>query len=159
MKRHPALQDLSRDHFTALLRANHVRRALQDDPAVPSREEAQKALMDLWWNELDLHFQEEEVDLLPHLQQSDDPAAEALRARLESDHQALREGFQALEAGADDARWDDVAAHLIRHARWEEEGLFEWLQEALDEAALQRLWEASRRFRTETRGPQAVGPK
>lgn len=157
MKRHPALQDLSRDHFTALLRANHVRRALQDDPRVPPLDEARKAFLGLWGDELDLHFQEEDVDLLPHLQ-GGDAEADALRARLEEDHAALREGFGALEVGADDEAWDRVAAHLVRHVRWEEETLFQWFQDHLDEDALQRLWDASRRFRTEKRGPASVGP-
>lgn len=153
MKRHPALQDLSRDHFTALLRATHVRRAAQGDENVPSFEQARAAFTALWEEELALHFDEEDTTLRPLLK-----AAPELLERLDADHADLRTKLDSPPGNEDEREWSRIAEHLIRHARWEEEHMFPWIQDHLDEEGLQRLWETSKAFRLAARGPQSIGP-
>lgn len=160
MKRHPALQDLSRDHFTALNHVVQVRRVVEGDRFARPVSEVGGALRSFWESELELHFEEEEATIVPRIGE-----APELLARFESDHAALREGFQDIAAmkGEGGDSWDldrmwEVAQLLGRHARWEEEHLFQWLQDNLDEPALQALWDESQAFRHRTRGPGAVGP-
>lgn len=144
VKRHPAFQDLSRDHFTALNRSLQMVRAVEGHPAAWPVGEAFAAFRMLWERDgLKAHFLEEETDLLPVLRTH---GGSALADRLLDEHDALRQAFGAL-----DARKPEQAAAAARsltaHARWEEDTLFEWLQAALSETELQDILARSRSFR------------
>lgn len=153
MKRHPALQDLSRDHFTALNRALQMVRAVEGHPRAWPVGEAFAAFQALWRHGgLPAHFHEEEADLVPVLRGH---GAGHLADRLLREHDALRDGFAHL-APDDPLQAAATATALRGHARWEEDVVFEWLQENLAEGDLQALWAASRGFRAANGLP--VGP-
>lgn len=145
VKRHPAFQDLSRDHFTALNRCLQVVRSVEGHPSARPFAHALAQFVDLWEHDgLKAHFVEEETDLVPVLRQRDAPH---LAERLVQEHDDLRRRFTALST----ARPEEAAAAarlLTAHARWEEDVVFEWLQAHLGEAELQDLLARSQRFRT-----------
>lgn len=156
MKRHPALQDLSRDHFTALNHVVQIRRIAEEDRFARPLGEVAREFVDFVDRELLLHFDEEEETLVPHLAE-----APELARRLLEDHAALRDALDRLLGMRDD--WDldtswEVAQALERHIRWEENELFALLQESLDEKTLQALSDDSEAFRLRTRGAAAIGP-
>ena len=116
MKRHPALQSLSRDHHTALSLGNRIRRQPHAD---------HQADIDRHRAELLRHFEEEEQRFAchwPHLPPE-------LCQRFEHEHMQLR----ALLAGrpTDAARLAEV---LIAHVRFEERELFNAIQNLLPPA-------------------------
>lgn len=140
MKRHPAFQDLSRDHYVALNRSLQVLRAAEGHPRARPLEHAVAQFSDLWEHDgLRQHFGEEEADLVPVLRSK---GAGGLAQRLLDEHAALRDGFGALPERA-----ADTARGLMAHARWEEDTVFEWLQDHLTAAELEGLLRQSRSFR------------
>lgn len=143
MQRHAAFQDLSRDHLVALLRALHVERALAGHPRAPTYDEAFDAFQRLWTHDgLDAHFLEEDTDLLPVLLSG----SPALAARLMEEHAALRHGFVGLRR--ENAAAARATADLLRrHARWEEDEVFPWLESYLSASELERLRQESAAFR------------
>ena len=144
MKRHPAFQDLSRDHFTALNRCLQVVRAVEGHPSARPLPHAVAQFRDLWEHDgLQAHFREEETDLVPVLQAR---VAPELAQRMLEEHASLAQGFAALD-GRDPAHALATAKALTAHARWEEDTVFEWLQRHVPDAELAGLLEASRRFR------------
>lgn len=156
MKRHPAFQDLSRDHFTALNRSLQVIRAVEGHASARPYEEARSAFAALWRTDgLASHFLEEEHDLVPVLQSRGDPGG--LADRLLREHDDLRGRLEAVAVGtASPPQTTDAARRLMAHARWEEDTVFEWLQANLDEAALADLLARGRSFRQANGLP--VGP-
>jgi hemerythrin-like domain-containing protein len=126
VKRHPALQELSRDHQHALAVALKARRA---EPG------AAEALRDFLEEEGYAHFALEERVLLPAFVpygDVDDPRI----ARMLVDHVRLRAVDQL----------DVVAAGelLEAHVRLEEREIFPWIEEAMPEPALDALGRALR---------------
>ena len=144
MKRHPAFQDLSRDHYTALNRSLQLVRAVDGHPSARPYEQAKAQFADLWEHDgLRQHFLEEETDLVPVLRER---GAGELAARMLREHESLRAGFAGL-AQAAPADAAATARSLTAHARWEEEVVFEWLQDHLTPAALAELLARSQGFR------------
>lgn len=163
MKRHEALQDLSRDHYFALVQSQQVRKAIAKDKGAMSVKEAAKDLVRFYDKEGRHHFDEEEQVLLPilgrHVNLDDDPMAQHLL----EDHEWLRDAFRRLsdqiEAGEKyEPLLEEVGARLGEHARFEEDKLFPRLQRELDTAELGQVHEASQEYRRRTRGDVAVGP-
>lgn len=153
MKRHPAFQDLSRDHYVALNRSLQVVRAVEGHPQARPFDHAKAQFMDLWEHDgLRQHFLEEETDLVPVLQAN---GAGELSARMLQEHADLRKAFGGLQ-DASPAGAAQAARALMAHARWEEDVVFEWLQANLAEEKLQELLDKSARFRTAQGLP--VGP-
>lgn len=154
MKRHPALQDLSRDHFVALNHVVDVKRVVEGDRFSKGIGPVWEAFVELAHNVLPDHFAQEEELLLPHLEA---PGREDHARRLEADHARLRQSFLKLAVAAPDAQtlWN-VAEDLRLHVRWEEDELFKRLQQWLSEAELAELVMAGASFRQQARMP--VGP-
>lgn len=123
MKRHPALQDLSREHYGALKLARDGKAAaLSGDAAAVAALAAR--IGGEFESELEPHFREEETELLPFLEAAGETS---LVARTLAEHAELR----ALSA----ALWQPDAATLQRfsellaaHVRFEERTLFEAAQ-------------------------------
>ncbi|MBN9422842.1 MAG: hemerythrin HHE cation-binding protein [Candidatus Accumulibacter sp. 66-26] len=123
MKRHATLQDLSREHHTALKLALDAKRAAQ--AGEPARVQAlAQACAELFPRELEPHFVVEEVDLLPLLAQAGE---DALVARTRHEHAQLR-ALAAQLPGADAALLLRFAELLAEHVRFEERELFEVAQ-------------------------------
>ena len=132
MKRHPQLQNLSREHHQALQLALQARRAAASgDPA------AMAAVVDAcrtaFPRELEPHFVAEEETLLPLLVAAGETT---LVSRFESDHAALRrfaDQFSAAQA-VDAATLLVFADCLNGHVRFEERELFVALETQLGAA-------------------------
>lgn len=154
MRRHPALQDLSRDHFTALNQVVEVKRVVEDNQHAKPLDSVWAAFLRLTGEELPPHFDEEEAHLLPLLETEE---RREYAERLQSDHARLVKAFAGLRAMRPDIQplWN-AAEDLRLHIRWEEDELFERLQAWLSEAELDALWERSKAFREQEGRP--VGP-
>lgn len=125
MRRHPALQPLSRDHHDVLL---HARRLRGEDARVDVA-----AAIDRFRRYHDAvlvhHFHEEEEALLPDL-------PPGLGSRLVAEHNDLRRRAASLRADEDAMGLGEA---LRAHVRFEEDVLFQHLQASLNESDLARL--------------------
>jgi len=135
IERHEALAPFSRDHYTGLVQAQHLKKAAESDAV--ARRKAIAEFVDAWDNEIAEHFADEER-LLPAL------AGDTDRQRLIAEHQQLTDL-------ADQARvlrrQPDPDAQVVRqigqtldqHIRWEERELFVRLQDQLSNEQLAEL--------------------
>ena len=147
MRRHPTLQDLSRDHHDVLVHARRLRGLDARVDAAHARERflryADAVLLH--------HFSEEDAVLAPLAQP-------AHRGRLAAEHADLRRRIAWLaEAAADpalDAAQKELGEALRLHVRFEEDVLFADLQDRLDDVALAGLADELGAFRRQVR-PQA----
>lgn len=119
MKRCPELQELSREHHTALRLALHWRRAA-DSGDEPQIDAACSHLRQTFHAELLPHFREEEHALLPRMEAA---GASALAARTLIEHRAMQRLARELELPDGDVlrRFADL---LTEHVRFEERELF-----------------------------------
>lgn len=126
MKRHTALQQLSREHHTALKLARQARLACETGHAAAIAEAA-RAINACFPDELEPHFRIEEKDLLPALQALGEE--EAVRRTL-AEHAELRALDRQLRQ-PDSASLMRFATLLADHVRFEERELFELAQRRL----------------------------
>ncbi len=127
MKRHQTLQDLSREHHTALTLALAARRAA--DSGDPRQVEASaRKCGEVFASSLEPHFVVEETTLLPAMARAGE---QALVARTLREHDALRALCGELAAG-DAATLQRFAELLSAHVRFEERQLFAAAQAALE---------------------------
>lgn len=166
MERHDALKDLSRDHFAVLNRCQEVRHTLEGGHRAFPVPKMVERLLVFWDDVVQFHFEEEEEVLLAALEPHLDLDADEDVARMLDDHDWFRETFPKLrdarDAGDEEAMRDllaEVGEALHDHARFEDRLLFDKVQGLLDEEELQALWEASKAYRTQNRGPSSVGPR
>ncbi len=164
MQRHPALQDLSRDHFDALALAQLIRRSMEGHEMGGTPEQAATRLVEAWEQELAWHFREEEEVLLPIHQRHVDPAEDETIRRVLSDHAWFRDEVpalvQALEAGEPIGdRVARIGERLHDHARLEDREWFPAIEASLSEAELDELAHRSRAYRKAHRGREAIGPR
>ncbi|MCP2039478.1 hemerythrin-like domain-containing protein [Neisseria sp. HSC-16F19] len=117
MKRHPALQDFSREHHTALSLANRIRKQPQAD---------HQADIERHRDELLQHFDAEEQQFLPYWPQ----LPIALQQRFAAEHAELRRLLAQTPADA-----AQLAELLTAHVRFEERELFNAIQDLLPPAA------------------------
>lgn len=135
MKRHPALESLSREHHHALVVAQRLKRATDS-----TADEARAAFLDYWDRDGREHFHEEEEILLPALARFADPD-QPMIARVLIDHVRIRRFAAEL---ADAGPLDDLHAlgrELERHVRREERELFGLIEQVLPEPELVALAE------------------
>jgi hemerythrin-like domain-containing protein len=137
MKRHPALQPLSRDHHIALVAAQRLRRAGAGE-AVAARD----AFLEFWREHGAKHFRVEEDVLLPAFAVHADPDADCV-ARMLMDHVRIRAAAQRLERDADPAleALHALGTMLERHVRLEEREVFPLIEETLPPEAAEELVE------------------
>jgi hemerythrin-like domain-containing protein len=134
MKRHPALQTLSRDHHQTLVVAQRLRRAGDHDAG-----EAQTAFLEFWRNEGELHFRVEEEVLLPRFA-AVGGAETAAVARVLIEHAEIRLRAMRLQGGAASAALlKELGELLAVHVRLEERELFPAIEDSLDHRQLRRL--------------------
>ena len=127
MKRHRNLQELSREHHSALQLALRAKRAATSGDQTIIEATA-VACLTAFRTELDPHFVVEETTLLPLLIAADE---DALISQFESDHQALRDlGVQLQQPDA--ATLLAFAERLTAHVRFEERELFVVLERLMD---------------------------
>lgn len=134
MKRHPALQQLSRDHHHALVVAQRLKRA---DAAVAP--DACRTFLSYWEDDGRRHFRQEEEILLPACAAYMD-VTQPVVAGVLTDHIQIR--HLADQLGAEEVPVEllhDLGRRLDQHIRKEERELFPLIEQAMPEAELQRL--------------------
>jgi hemerythrin-like domain-containing protein len=138
VKRHAALQPLSRDHHVALVAAQRLRRA-SDADAVGAR----AAFLEFWTAHGAHHFRVEEDVLLPAFAAHGDPEAPCV-VRMLVDHVRIREQAQRLqrEPAPRVEALHALGTALERHVRLEEREVFPLIEEALPPEAADALVEA-----------------
>jgi hemerythrin-like domain-containing protein len=137
VKRHRALQPLSRDHHVALVAAQRLRRATDADA-----DAARAAFLEFWDSHGALHFRVEEDVLLPAFAAYGDPADTRVVEML-VDHVRIRAAAAALaggEAGLDALH--ALGTALERHVRLEERQVFPLIEETLPAEAAEQLVDA-----------------
>lgn len=133
LKRHPALQPLSRDHYVGLVQARRLAKAADGNGV--DRRAAVAAFLDAWDADIAEHFDDEERLLAPL-------ADDAGRTRLCGEYDRIRalveEARERRRRIDPDARWvRSLGRALHDHIRWEERELFP----AIESAANDRLTE------------------
>lgn len=141
LKRHLALQPLSREHMSGLIQARNLQRAAGGE--AHERRTAVEAFVRVWHTEIREHFDDEERLLLPLTECSE------LRDRLLAEHGALRELAERCtrepETSASDATMMQRLGRLLHdHIRWEERIFFESIQREHPEELNRLLQEADR---------------
>jgi hemerythrin-like domain-containing protein len=137
MKRHRALQPLSRDHHVALVAAQRLRRAAEGDATA-----AREAFLAFWHEHGADHFRVEEEVLLPVAAGWIDPEADCI-VRMLVDHIRIRAAAQRLEheAGPTLDELHHLGSALERHVRLEEREVFPLIEAAMPELEAERLVE------------------
>lgn len=133
MKRHPALEQLSRDHHHALVVAQRLKRA-----QASTADEAREAFLDYWTSEGRAHFREEEEILLPTLARFTDPDQPVV-TRVLLDHVRIRRLAAELADDSPLAQLHTLGAELQQHVRREERDLFGVIEETIPEIELLEL--------------------
>lgn len=134
MKRHPSLQQLSRDHHHALVVAQALKRAKPETAAA-----AREGFLDYWTADGREHFREEEEILLPTFAGFANPDQPVV-ARVLIEHVLIR--HLADDVAADSPPLEclhRLGTELEHHIRREERELFPLIEQALPEAELARL--------------------
>jgi hemerythrin-like domain-containing protein len=135
MKRHPALQQLSRDHHRALVAAQRLKRA-GDSGA----KEARARFLEYWDADGNAHFREEEEFLLPAVAGFID-AEEPVIARVLVDHVRIRHLAAKLAGDWDLASLRALGSQLEQHVRLEDRELFPLIERTMPETQLVALAE------------------
>jgi hemerythrin-like domain-containing protein len=137
VKRHRALQPLSRDHHVALVAAQRLRRATANDAGA-----ARSTFLEFWNEHGAKHFRVEEDVLLPAFAAYGDPG-DARIARMLVEHVRIRAAAAALARGdADLEALHALGTALEQHVRLEEREVFPLIEETLPEEAAERLVDA-----------------
>jgi hemerythrin-like domain-containing protein len=138
VKRHAALQPLSRDHHVALVAAQRLRRATEADAAA-----AREAFLEFWREHGAHHFRVEEDVLLPAYAAYGDPE-EPCVVRMLVDHVRIREQAQRLERETTPSveSLHALGTALERHVRLEEREVFGLIEAALPPEAAEKLVDA-----------------
>lgn len=132
MKRHAALQPLSRDHHVALVAAQRLRRATPETAI-----DARAHFLAFWHEHGARHFRVEEDVLLPLFAAHADPDTAAI-ARMLMDHVRIRARALAVAtAGVDELH--ALGEELAEHVRLEERQVFPLIEASLSDAAAAEL--------------------
>ncbi|MFO0836132.1 MAG: hemerythrin domain-containing protein [Phycisphaerales bacterium] len=139
LKRHAALQPLSREHMGGLIQARNLQRAAELGQTDRTRAVAE--FVAVWRAEIREHFDDEERLLLPLTR------SEELRRRLLAEHGELRQLARKCEndprtTASDPAMLRRLGTLLHDHIRWEERDFFEAVQRDHPEALAELVSEA-----------------
>ena len=129
MKRHPQLQDLSREHHGALKLARAARQAAESGQAENVAALARR-VVDRFAAELDPHFRVEESGILVALARAGETALVQRTLKEHAELRALASTFSTAEAAesAEAAMLSRFGDLLASHVRFEERELFEAAQ-------------------------------
>lgn len=154
MKRHPALQDLSRDHQLFLLNCRHIAWLVNGDPRGKPFDQTLAGFLAFWDEVGVLHIDEEQTVLFAHLAAA---GADAHVAQLRAEHDAITAQIAALRQAPTAEALGMIGQVLHDHVRFEERVVFENAQMTLNDAQLDALWSSSIAFREAARGLASVG--
>jgi hemerythrin-like domain-containing protein len=136
MKRHEALEQLSRDHHQALFQAMRLKRAEEDDAS-----DVLGDFLDFWFGVGYLHFRAEEEVLLPAYSAYADASRDEV-VRVLVDHVEIRREAHELGGLTSDPppeRLHKLGERLDAHVRHEERVLFPLIEDALPDDELARV--------------------
>lgn len=141
MKRDPALQSLSHDHYEGLQFSARLKRSLAAGHSLPDLARDSVAF---WRDHLVPHFKLEELHIVPLLEEVSPPMA----ARLLDEHRWIASAITAIEdePNQDGGSLDAFAEALISHIRFEEREAFPAVEASADAetlAAIQAALETS----------------
>jgi hemerythrin-like domain-containing protein len=138
MKRHPALIYLSRDHQQGLMLAQLLKKSAPEYKGLPTDAVGKmNYAKDLYNNELDQHFNEEEDFVFPYLTNKSKEIDE-LVAEILSEHKILKKSILTLDDNEQlIENMDKIGFLLEAHIRKEERVLFEKIPEILSEEELE----------------------
>jgi hemerythrin-like domain-containing protein len=120
--RRPELSPLSKEHKAGLLFIDQVRKGLNN----VDLERIRNYVRWYWKNHIRPHFYQEERILLPYL-----PSDHALVAKVKDDHACIRDLVLELDHGGDVAKFHTLCDLLVAHIRFEEQHLFNYLENEL----------------------------
>jgi hypothetical protein len=129
LKRHPALQPLSREHHHILLLGFKIRQGLKNDI------EPERIVEYCIWflkSYLEPHFEKEEFHLSHVLTSNSEFILE-----LKHNHQQVKDEFQNLAASNSELK--NLEKCLVAHVRFEERDIFEKIQSQLTEENISYL--------------------
>jgi hemerythrin-like domain-containing protein len=127
--RHSTLQPLSRQHHQGLLVSLLLEKGLKKNASL---KEMRDFILQFWEEELNLHFEKEELLFLP-LAYKYPQLIEGL-TQLKNEHQEIRIIIQKLNNEARAEQFETIASFgivLEKHIRFEERQLFNAIQETL----------------------------
>lgn len=165
LKRHPALQDLSRDHQHFLIEARTIRWMVEGDPRALTPEGVRDSLLTFWEQQGALHLREEEEVLLPFcLSHAPEAGLQAELRHVLADHVWLRGQMGMLYAAGQEASpqtlirlLTPISTHVVAHIRFEERELFERIQTTLSTERIAALGAHLISFRRQWRNADSVG--
>ena len=133
MKRHHALAPLSREHHTALLLAQVLKKDAPAYPGLPTEPDAKAAYaLNLFHTSMEEHFIKEEA-MLEKVKNCHEEIRK-LSHEIILEHQQLTASFLSLDTSGDLVRAMDIlGGELERHIRKEERILFPLIQEHCSE--------------------------
>ena len=141
MKRHPSLQDLSREHHLMLLHARELRWASKGSGDLP---QACRDFLAYWKKRGSMHFKLEEEKLFPYCERCQDwekTEAVNLVFKQHEEIQSLIARLEALvTAGEDLIAVSSYLSELLGgYVRHEERVVFEQIQDVLSEHEMENL--------------------
>ena len=163
MKRHPALQDLSRDHHHFLLQSRNIRWCVERDRRALPLDVVLRGFLRTWTGEVVPHLQEEETLFVPYYQRYPSPLQAQYEAQIGEDHEWLRVNVAELMRRQEDnepieALLGKIGKRLHDHVRFEERLVFKHVQMIMSDEALEEIGAMSLAFR-EAQRPNAIGPR
>lgn len=139
VKRHPALQSLSRDHHHVLAIAQRLRAATSENDA-----ERRRAFLEHWEAEEKLHFRVEEELLLPAYAAHGDCEHPAI-IRMLCDHMLIRRDASRLANAPRLEQLHLLGVRLSAHVRLEEREVFPLIERTIPAPELVALGEFLRK--------------
>jgi hemerythrin-like domain-containing protein len=137
MKRHKSLHPLSHQHHNGLALCVMTLRALEADEGPGTVRRMAKRIAERFELELENHFELEEKELFPAIEKHLGPSESV--ARLVLEHMQLRLMKERLSAEPTDGRIREFCALLREHIRFEENELFEQVQDRLPPEVMERM--------------------
>lgn len=140
MKRHPALIPLSQDHQKGLLLAQLLKKNAPEYKGLPKDPIGKmNYAKEVYNNELDQHFKEEEEFVFPYLKGRNKEIDELVTEIL-SEHKILKKNILSLKEGISLIdKMDKIGYLLESHIRKEERDLFEKVPQVLSDGELELI--------------------
>ena len=140
MKRHPSLIPLSQDHQKGLLLAQLLKKNAPEYKGLPKDPIGKmNYAKEVYNNELDQHFKEEEEFVFPYLKGRSNEIDE-LVSEILSEHKILKKSILSLKEGISLIdKMDKIGYLLESHIRKEERDLFEKIPQVLSDGELELI--------------------
>lgn len=147
-----------------LVKCQRLRRALAREAPEAELRDLANDILGFFESDMRGHFQEEDDLVVPAARARREAGLQGASRTVEKDHGWFKARFRDLAKRRGEGKplrrsLRELEARLTRHVRFEEETLFEGVQQALSETELQILWRASAEFRREHRAPSACRVK